>query len=156
VLRSTGATYTLTGKPATATDANNNTTSFTYNFFDRVSSVKDVMDRTSYGCDALSRQIAISNLAIQGSPLLQQAYTPGGLLASLTDANNHATSFAYDGFDRLATTTYPLGSAEVLTYDADSKSVVGALRLAHPRFHLHGLESLTSNCPNAPEMTKSL
>ena len=119
VLRSTGATYTLTGKPATATDANNNTTSFTYDLLDRVSSVKDAMGRTtSYGYDALSRQISISNLAIQGSPLLQQAYTPDGLLASLTDANNHATSFAYDGFDRLATTTYPLGSTEVLTYDA--------------------------------------
>jgi YD repeat-containing protein len=47
-------------------------------------------------------------------------YTPDGLLASLTDANNHATSFAYDRFDRLATTTYPLGSTEVLAYDADS------------------------------------
>jgi YD repeat-containing protein len=34
------------------------------------------------------------------------------LLANLTDANNQATGFAYDGFDRLATTTYPLGSAE--------------------------------------------
>jgi RHS repeat-associated protein len=121
VLRSTGATYTLTGKPATATDANNNNTSFSYDLLDRVSSVKDAMGRTtSYGYDALSRQVAISNLAIQGSPLLQQAYTPDGLLASLTDANNHATSFAYDGFDRLATTTYPLGSTETLTYDADS------------------------------------
>jgi RHS repeat-associated protein len=121
VLRSTGATYTLTGKPATATDANNNTTSFTYDLLDRVSSMKDAMGRaTSYGYDALSRQTSISNLAIQSSPLLQQSYTPDGLLASLTDANNHATSFAYDGFDRLATTTYPLGSTETLTYDADS------------------------------------
>jgi YD repeat-containing protein len=93
VLRSTGATYTLTGKPATATDANNNTTSFSYDLLDRLSSVKDAMGRTtSYGYDALSRQVSISNLAIQGSPLLQQAYTPDGLIASPTDANNHATS----------------------------------------------------------------
>jgi hypothetical protein len=38
---------------------------------------------------------------------------------------SHATSFAYDGFDRLATTTYPPDSTntqttEALTYDADS------------------------------------
>ena len=38
VLRSTGATYTLTGKPATATGANNNTTSFSYDLLDRLSS----------------------------------------------------------------------------------------------------------------------
>ena len=44
---------------------------------------------------------------------------PDGLLANLTDANNHATGFAYDRFNRLATTTYPLGSMETLTYDAD-------------------------------------
>ena len=42
------------------------------------------------------------------------------MLASLTDANSHVTNFAYDGFDRLATTTYPDTSTEVLTYDADS------------------------------------
>src|SRR5437773_12299683 len=57
--------------------------------------------------------------------LLQQTYTPDGLLASLTDANGHATSFAYDGFDRLATTTYPLGSTEAFTYDADGNLVTG-------------------------------
>jgi YD repeat-containing protein len=92
VLRSTSATYTLTGKPATATDANNNTTSFSYDLLDRLASVKDALGRTtSYGYDALGRQSSISNLAIQGSPLLQQAYTPDGLPASLTDANNHAT-----------------------------------------------------------------
>jgi YD repeat-containing protein len=43
VLRSTSATYTLTGKPATTTDGNNNTTSFSYDLLDRVSSVKDAM-----------------------------------------------------------------------------------------------------------------
>lgn len=41
---------------------------------------------------------------------VRQLISRDGLLVSLTDANNHATSFAYDGFDRLATTTYSLGS----------------------------------------------
>src|SRR5207245_28199 len=77
---------------------------------------------TSFAYDALSRRTQVLNIAIQSTPLLQQAYTPDGLLASLTDANNHATSFAYDRFDRLATTTYPAGgtglpTTEVLTYD---------------------------------------
>src|SRR4051794_1874162 len=72
---------------------------------------------TSYGYDALGRQISVSNPAIQSSPLLQKAYTLDGLLASLTDANSHTTNFAYDGFDRLAITTYPLGSTEAFTAD---------------------------------------
>jgi RHS repeat-associated protein len=152
VLRSTGATYTLTGKPATATDANNNTTSFTYDLLDRVSSVKDAMGRTtSYGYDALSRQIAISNFAVQGSPLLQQAYTPDGLLASLTDANNHATSFAYDGFDRLATTTYPLGSTETLTYDADGNVLTRKTRANQTvSFAYDTLNRLITKTPPSP------
>jgi RHS repeat-associated protein len=152
VLRSTGATYTLTGKPATATDANNNTTSFSYDLLDRLSSVTDAVGRmTSYGYDALSRQTSISNLAIQGSPLLQQAYTPDGLLASLTDANNHATSFAYDGFDRLATTTYPLASTETLTYDADSNVSTRKTRANQTiGFAYDTLNRLITKTPPAP------
>jgi YD repeat-containing protein len=46
-------------------------------------------------------------------------YTPDGLLASLTDAASHATDYAYDGFDRLSTATYPDSSAESLSYDAN-------------------------------------
>lgn len=121
MLRRTSVTYTLTGKPATTTDASGNIASFSYDVLDRLSSVKDAMGRvTSYGYDALSRQVSIANTAIQAAPLLQKSYTPDGLLANLTDANNHATSFAYDRFNRLATKTYPLGSAETLTYDADN------------------------------------
>jgi RHS repeat-associated protein len=151
-LRSTGATYTLTGKPATATDANSNTTSFTYDLLDRVSSVTDAMGRTmSYGYDALSRQSSISNLAIQGSPLLQQAYTPDGLLASLTDANNHTTSFSYDWFDRLATTTYPLGSAEALTYDDDDNVLTRKTRAgATISFAYDTLNRLITKTPPSP------
>jgi YD repeat-containing protein len=152
VLRSTGATYTLTGKPATATDANNNTTSFSYDLLDRISSVKDALGRTtSYGYDALSRQSSISNLAIQSSPLLQQAYTPDGLLGSITDANNHTTSFAYDGLDRLATTTYPLGSTEVLTYDADSNVLTRKTRANQTiGFAYDTLNRLATKTPPSP------
>lgn len=35
------------------------------------------------------------------------AYTPDGQVASATDANGNTTSYGYDGFDRLLTTTYP-------------------------------------------------
>ena len=64
----------------------------------------------------------MTNTAIQSTPLLQKAYTPDGLLASLTDANSNATNFTYDGLDRLLVTTYPDSSLdkETLSYDADS------------------------------------
>jgi RHS repeat-associated protein len=152
VLRSTATTYTLTGKPATATDANSNITNFSYDILNRLSSVKDAEGRTTrYGYDALSRQISISNLAIQSSPLLQQSYTPDGLLASLTDANSHATSFAYDGLDRLATTTYPLGSTETLTYDADSNILTRKTRANQTiSFAYDTLNRLKTKTPPSP------
>jgi len=152
VLRSTASTYSATGKAATTTDANGNTTTFTYDALDRLTRVTNAAGRvTSYGYDALSRHISISNLAIQNSPLLQKTYTPVGLLASLTDANNRTTGFAYDGFDRLATTTYPLGSTEALTYDADSNVTSRKTRAGDTiAFSYDTLNRLATKTPPAP------
>jgi len=58
------------------------------------------------------------------APLLTQAWTKDGMLASLADANGNTTSFEYDGFNRLKKTTYPdpvtglAGTTEEYTYDA--------------------------------------
>jgi YD repeat-containing protein len=152
VLRSMAATYTLTGKTATATDANGNSTSYTYDLLDRLANVKDAMGRvTTYGYVALGRKIAVSNPAIQAAPLLQQSYTPDGLLASLTDANNRVTSFAYDRFNRLATTTYPGGSTEVLTYDADSNVLTRKTRANQTiSFAYNTLNRLKTKTPPSP------
>jgi YD repeat-containing protein len=121
VLRTASATYTPTGQPATTTDANGNVTTDAYDPVDRLSSVTDAMGRVAtYGYDALSRRTSVRNPAIQSTPLLQQSYTPDGLVGSLTDANNNTTSFTPDGFDRLSTATYPGSSTETFSYDADS------------------------------------
>jgi len=53
ILRTTSATYTLTGKTATTTDAKNNTTTSAYDALDRVSRVTDPMGR-NYGDSALN------------------------------------------------------------------------------------------------------
>ncbi len=112
--------YTATGKVQSVTDPNGNVTTNAYDADDRLASVTDpLFRRTSYGYDAMSRRISVGNLAIQATPLLRQAYTPDGLVASLTDANSNTTTFTPDGFDRLSTTTYPDSSTEVLGYDAD-------------------------------------
>jgi len=123
VLRTTSATYTLSGKTATATDANGNTTVFAYDLLDRLVRTTDAEKRvTTYGYDALGRRISVFNPAISAvTPLAQQSFTLNGQRASLTDANLNVTSFAYDGFDRLGTTTYPNASTTALSYDALSR-----------------------------------
>jgi RHS repeat-associated protein len=123
LLRSTSTSYTLTGKQATTTDANGNVTRDAYDNVDRLSQVTDAAGRiTTFTYDALSRQYQTLNTAIQSQPLLQFAYTPNGKPASLTDGHTptgNTSSFAYDGLDRLATTTYPDSSTEQFAYDAD-------------------------------------
>ena len=152
VLRTASTTYTLTGKTAATIDANGGNSSFSYDVLDRLSIAKDAVGRTtSYGYDALSRQVSISNLAIQSAPLLQQAYKPDGPLASLTDANNNTTNFAYDGLDRLATTTYPLGSTETVTYDADNNVLTRKTRANQTiSFGYDTLNRLKTKTPPAP------
>ncbi len=116
----TNTSYTATGQVQSVTDANGNVTTNAYDADDRLATVTDPLRRlTIYGYDAMSRRITVSNPAIQPTPLLQQSYTPDGLIGSLTDANGNATTFTLDGFDRLSTTTYPDSSAENLSYDAD-------------------------------------
>jgi RHS repeat-associated protein len=125
VLRTTSTLYTLTAKPLATTDANGNVTQYAYDLDDRPTSVTDPVGRvTTLGYDALSRPASVSNAAIQAMPLVQRTYTPDGLTASLVIARSNTTfnttSLAYDGLDRLSTTTYPDTSTEVLGYDADS------------------------------------
>lgn len=58
---------------------------------------------------------------------------------------------AYDGFDRLATTTYPLGSTEVLTYDADSNVLTRKTRAGDTiSFAYDTLNRLTTKTPPSP------
>ena len=78
LLRNTSTTYSLTGKPAATTDANNNTTTFSYDALDRVARVTDPMGRvTNYGYDPLSRQISISNPAIQSHAAVAEGLHAG-------------------------------------------------------------------------------
>src|SRR5262249_54979104 len=66
VMRTASATYTLTGQPATSTDANGNVTRFAYDLVDRLASTTDAEGRmTSYAYDALSRRTQVFNKAIQ-------------------------------------------------------------------------------------------
>jgi YD repeat-containing protein len=151
-LRTTSATYTPSGKTATATDPNGNVTTYAYDTVDRLSSVTDAAGRvTSYAYDAVGRRTKVFNTAIQATPLVQQGYTANGAPASLTDAKNNTTSFAYDGFDRLATTSYPLGSTETFSYDADGNVLTRKTRANQTiAFTYDTLNRLSTKTPPAP------
>lgn len=58
---------------------------------------------------------------------LTYAYTTNGKLLSIQDGNLNKTTYAYDGFDRPSTTTFPDSTSEVLGYRADG--VVTSKRL---------------------------
>jgi RHS repeat-associated protein len=137
VLRTTSATYTLTGKTASTTDANGSVTRFAYDRLDRLAGTTDAVGGvTRYTYDALSRPYQMLNPAITGAisggALLQQTWTADGQRASLTDANANTTAFAYDGFDRLTATIYPGGSTETLAYDADGNVTTRCTRAGQP------------------------
>ncbi len=133
VLRTASATYTPSGQPATITDANGNKTRFAYDLLDRKIAVTDAVGRmTRFDYDALGRPSRTYNAAIQPGPLLQQSFTANGQRAALSDANGNTTGFAYDGFDRLATTTYPNSKTETYAYDADGNVTRRCTRLGQP------------------------
>ena len=155
ILRTTSATYTATGKQATATDANGNVGRFAYDLLDRLSQTTDALGRvTQYTYDALSRPYQVFNTAIAGSipggALVQQTYTADGLRASLTDAGNHTTSFAYDGYDRLSTTTYPDSTTEAYTYDADSNVLTRKTRASSSTTFTYAYDTLNRLTTKTP------
>lgn len=126
VMATTSSTYTLAAQVATTTDANGNVTTNSYDAAGRLSHVTNPLGVvTNFVYDADGRRTQSLNPAIQTAPLAQTAYTANGLVASLTDANNNALTFAYDGLDRLSTTTWPDSSSdkETLTYDTDNNIV---------------------------------
>jgi RHS repeat-associated protein len=96
----------------------------------------------------LGQPFQLYNLAVSANPLLEQAWTPDGLPASLKDANGNTTAFAYDRFDRLATTTYPLGSTEAFTWDANGNVLTRKTRANDTiTFTYDGLDRLTTKTP---------
>ena len=61
------------------------------------------------------------------------------------------TRYAYDGLDRLATTTYPLGSTEALAYDADNNVTARKTRAGDTiGFAYDTLNRLKTKTPPAP------
>ena len=162
VLRTTSATYTASGKPATTTDANGNVTRFAYDLLDRRTRVTDPMGRiTTYAYDALSYPSGTDTASYTDRrsrtllrnvlPLPGELRSPYGQRASLTDANGNATSYTWDGLDRLSTTSWPGGSYETLGYDASGNVVSRGTRAGQPIAYAYdGLNRLVTKTPPSP------
>lgn len=79
------------------------------------------------------------------------SFTPNGKVASVTDGNGNVTAYAYDGFDRLLTTTYSGGSYEQYGYDPNGNVTSRRLRDGKSiGFGYDGLDRRTSMTFNNP------
>jgi len=121
--QTTTTAYTLAGQKKTVTDPAGFVTSYTYDAAERLATATDAQARIrKYAHDNADRLTSVTDgTSGAGNPVLEAyTYTPNGLTAQFTDARGKVSANAYDGFDRLATLTYPDGSRQTYTHDANS------------------------------------
>ena len=113
------------------------TTTYTYNVRDWLTSVRDELGQTTrYGYDPNGNRHTMTdplgrvttwtyderNLLYETRDALGQTtrlfYNPRGLLVEVVDGKNQSTRYAYDSYDRLRTTTHADASTEQRTYDS--------------------------------------
>jgi RHS repeat-associated protein len=147
----TRTAYTPTGKVQAVTDPNNNITTSTYDLNDRLQSVTlpvapGAQRITSFSYDTLGRMTKVVDNT--GNAAQQYSYTANGKLASFTDARGNATTYGYDGFDRLSLTTYPIGSTG--THTTESRSYDAGDNLLARTTRAGGMISFAYDTLNRP------
>ncbi|HEY2033150.1 MAG TPA: RHS repeat-associated core domain-containing protein [Rhizomicrobium sp.] len=131
-------TYTPVSKVATITDADNRTTTNTWDNADRLLTVADPVSRKTHfvycalgDANCAANQVKteyrawVAGTGCTRAGTLQEcyrrvAYYPDGEQQTITDANGNVTTYGYDGFTRLTQTTFPDTSYEQLTLDANA------------------------------------
>ncbi len=91
------------------------------------SSGPDRISRYSYDAAGHVTQVT-AGYGTSSAATESTSFTANGKVGSVTDANGNVTTYAYDGLDRLQTTTYPGGSFEQLQYDAGGNVTSRRLR----------------------------
>ena len=152
LLRETSYSYDESGKLASVTDPNGNTTTYTYTDSDRLKSVTDAQDRiTSYSYTAKGQleTVTLPNNTVMkyvynglGQKVQQiedlgglslvttYGYYPDGTLKTVTDAELKTTTYSYDALGRVKTlqdhllqeTSYAYDSAGNLRRLTDAKT----------------------------------
>ena len=135
--------YDNNGNTLTSTDADNHTTTNTYDALDRVKTVLDAAGGlTRYGYDAGGHLAAVTdpkasasttpyattyvydgldNLKTQTSPdtkLTSYSYDPAGHVKTKTDARGITATYSYDALGRLTQVSYPSEAPTQYTYDS--------------------------------------
>jgi RHS repeat-associated protein len=126
----TSYAYTLADKLSVVTDPRDATTTYTYDVDERTETVTQQVTTSqnrqrTYAYDPLSRltQISDTTNGAPGTALESHSYWPDGRDQTFVDANGHAIDYAYDGFNRPKTTTYPDASTEAYTHDANGNAL---------------------------------
>ncbi len=110
------------GRIVSMVDVAGQTTSYEYNFYDRLLEMEQpdpdgpgplAAPVTSFNYDPHGR--LESKIEPLGTTIYQ--YDLASNLASITDPNNNTTTFSYDGWNRVITETNSLGKARGYTYD---------------------------------------
>jgi len=87
----TTATYYDTGMPSTSTDANNNTSTYTYD--------------STYGAYLIHTQLPNTGTVSHSVSATYDPYT--GLMTQFTDQNNQAYNYNYDPLWRMTSANFP-------------------------------------------------
>ncbi|WP_340614672.1 RHS repeat-associated core domain-containing protein [Xenorhabdus thailandensis] len=128
--------YNEANNPLIVTEPDGKTTTTAYDALNRVDTVTSSSGRrtrTTY--DAASRPVKIideitshhdASITKNLGTVVREtrSYTPGGLLATLTDANNNTTLYKYDAFERQSERHYPDGSYDMYVFNAVGKDIV--------------------------------
>ena len=109
------------GLVASITDAQSNTTTFTYDGRgNRLTSVDALNNTTSYTYDVMNR---LTKITAPDLSTTQFAYDTRGRRISVTDANNKTTAYQYDDADRLVAVTDAASNLTVYGYDTENNLV---------------------------------
>lgn len=108
------------GKPTTASDRNNNTTTFAYGTDGRLATLTDAGGRqVTITRDASGR---ITKITDPASNWVSYAYDSAGNLETFTDVLGQATRYAYDSDHRLLSITGPDNVVQVrVEYDSETR-----------------------------------